>query len=145
MIDWKSEVAGVVAILGFVSLVFAVTGVAGLLDAVFGSGSVVLVTTETTAIQGNVTGTQEGGVLGSALLTAFGVAGLLATHSAIQSGYFEPGASSSTTAESDDEDAGGPGEDESALDTGEDDEHESILPESEDESQSEAGGDAGPA
>jgi hypothetical protein len=136
MIDWKNEVAGVVAILGFVSLVFAVTGVAGLLDAVFGSGSVVLVTTETTAIQGNVTGAQDGGVLGSAVMTAFGVAGLLVTHSAIQSGYFEPESASSTTVESADEDAGGPGGD---------DEPESTLSTSEGGSQSEAGGDAGPA
>jgi hypothetical protein len=145
MVNLKNEAAGVVAIVGFVSLVLAVTGVAGLLDAVFGSGSVVLVTTETTAIQGNVTGAQEGGILGSAVLTAFGVAGLLVTHSAVQSGYFEPEASSSTTAESVDEDAGGPGEDESAMNTGEDDESEGTLPTSESGSQSEAGGDAGPA
>lgn len=69
MVDLKNEVAGVVAIVGFVSLVLALAGVAGLLGIALGGG---------------------GNTLGPAVAAALGLSGLAACWAAIESGYFEP-------------------------------------------------------
>lgn len=70
MFDLKNEAAGVVAIAGFVSLAFALAGVAGLVRVALGGG---------------------GNPLVLAITATLGLSGLAACRTAIESGYFEAG------------------------------------------------------
>jgi hypothetical protein len=93
MVDSKDELAGVVAIVGVVSLALALAGLGALLDAAFGGGSVVVLTLESPGSTGAaevVRAAGSGSSLAGGVLAAAGISGLLATYAAITSGYFDP-------------------------------------------------------
>ena len=69
--DLRNEVAGLVAVGGFLALLALLAGATTLVRAAVGVGSSL-------------------GVVAGALATALGLAGLLGTWAAVESGYFEP-------------------------------------------------------
>lgn len=97
--DRKNEVAGLVAIGGFVSLVLALAGVAGLLEAILTNESVFVVAIDSDGGRVGSQAIQGGGgsVLWGAVLAAAGAAGLAATWGAVTSGYFDESAGTSET------------------------------------------------
>lgn len=91
MVDLKNEAAGVVGVVGFLSLVAVLAGLTTLLAVVL-SGSAGL------SPVAFITLTPLG-----AVLTAVGVGGLLLTWGAVASGYFEPASEPEPAVEDEDE------------------------------------------
>lgn len=93
MVDPKNELAGVVAIVGAVSLALALAGLGALLDAAFGGGSVVVFTLDSPGAAGAAEVVQaagDGSSVAGGVLAAAGITGLLGTYAAVTSGYFDP-------------------------------------------------------